>query len=242
MIIKRDDRGGADAAALGSELGAFIGRLHGVSYGRDDLARDYSNRGIQRTRLDVQYRSVDAWLTAHGVGASEAAACAVRTRSLGERLLDPGMCLVMGDLWPPSVRVAAGAIRVIDWEFAHYGQPLQDIAHFAAHAFLHAAERERARQSELLARRTLQAQEQERTRIARELHDTVAQDITAIRIEVERLGARPLARADRGDIAALEARCASLQRTIRDVLLDLRLSLIESAGFIPAARWAVERA
>lgn len=133
-------RGGADAAALGSELGAFIGRLHGVSYGRDDLARGYSNRGIQRTRLDVQYRSVDAWLTAHGVGASEAAACAVRTRWLGERLLDPGMCLVMGDLWPPSVRVAAGAIRVIDWEFAHYGQPLQDIAHFAAHAFLHACE------------------------------------------------------------------------------------------------------
>ena len=43
----------------------------------------------------------------------------------------------MGDLWPPSVFVnEASDIRLIDWEFVHFGRPLQDIGHFAAHCWM----------------------------------------------------------------------------------------------------------
>jgi hypothetical protein len=44
----------------------------------------------------------------------------------------------MGDLWPPSVLVRDGDLRVIDWELAHYGRPLQDVAHFRAHCWMQA--------------------------------------------------------------------------------------------------------
>lgn len=132
------ERDPAEAERRGAVLGRFIGRLHATTYGRDEFPRDYRNDGIQRTRLEVQYRPLAQWLRAAGFAARVADAAGARACALGERLLLPGSCLVMGDLWPPSVRVAGENLRIIDWEFTHYGQPLQDLAHLAAHAFLHA--------------------------------------------------------------------------------------------------------
>lgn len=128
----------AEAERRGAALGRFIGRLHATTCGREEFAREYRNDGIQRTRLEVQYRTLAEWLRAAGFAARVADAAGSRACALGERLLLPGSCLVMGDLWPPSVRVAGEKLRIIDWEFTHYGQPLQDLAHLAAHAFLHA--------------------------------------------------------------------------------------------------------
>jgi hypothetical protein len=42
----------------------------------------------------------------------------------------------MGDLWPPSVLVQGTDLRLIDWELAHYGRPLQDVAHWRAHLWM----------------------------------------------------------------------------------------------------------
>ena len=42
----------------------------------------------------------------------------------------------MGDLWPPSVLVAGDKLRIIDWEFAHFGFPFQDSAHLFAHLYM----------------------------------------------------------------------------------------------------------
>jgi 5-methylthioribose kinase len=42
----------------------------------------------------------------------------------------------MGDLWPPSIRVVPDGIRLIDWEFAHFGNPAQDLAHLDAHLWM----------------------------------------------------------------------------------------------------------
>ena len=89
---------------------------------------------MQETRLSVQYRAVADMLRVGGL--DDADALGERAEALGEHLLSPGRCLTMGDLWPPSVLVGAEGLRIIDWELAHYGRPLQDLAHWEAHLWM----------------------------------------------------------------------------------------------------------
>lgn len=133
------------ARAIGQQLGRFIGRLHAATAGDDELAERFDNRLMQETRLAVQYEAVGAMLADAGI--ADAEALGERAAALGERLLKPGICLTMGDLWPPSVLVAPDRLRIIDWELAHYGRPMQDVAHVAAHAWMqaHRAPHETAR-------------------------------------------------------------------------------------------------
>ncbi len=124
------------AGAIGQRLGRFIGRLHAATIGADEFAECFDNRAMQETRLAVQYEAIGDLLQTAGVDDAEALGeCA---EALGRRLLKPGVCLTMGDLWPPSVLVAPDRLRIIDWELAHYGQPAQDVAHIAAHLWMQA--------------------------------------------------------------------------------------------------------
>lgn len=137
------------APALGRRLGAFIGRLHARTCRREELAEAFDNRPMQETRFAVQYQGVSGMLKRARI--SDAGALGERAETLGETLLEPGCCLTMGDLWPPSVLVAEDGpcpnrreegsrkpsrIRLIDWELAHYGRPLQDVAHWQAHLWM----------------------------------------------------------------------------------------------------------
>jgi aminoglycoside phosphotransferase (APT) family kinase protein len=147
------------AAAHGRRLGRFLGRLHATTNG-PEYADAFDNSPMQETRFAVQYKSVADMLRTGGV--DDAAALGSRAESLGEELLDPGCCLTMGDLWPSSVLVMEhvgrpdrgekevsgrhpdrgasvdAGIRLIDWELAHYGRPLQDVAHWWAHLWMQA--------------------------------------------------------------------------------------------------------
>lgn len=105
-----------------------------------------------------------------------------------------------------------------------------------------AATRARQQQQEQLLRRVLRAQEEERTRVARDLHDTVAQDLSALRLEIERLTNRASEPRQHDALAQLEARSQEMLETVRRILLDLRLSILESMGLVPALRWLVDRA
>lgn len=125
---------GTEAAAHGRRLGHFLGRLHATTRNDERYADVFDNRPMQETRLAVQYRGVADMLRAGGV--DDAEALGNRAKSLGESLLAPGRCLTMGDLWPPSVLVTDDGLRLIDWELAHYGRPLQDVAHWLAHLWM----------------------------------------------------------------------------------------------------------
>ncbi len=119
----------ADALA---RLGAFVGRLHGTTLGARDLV-EWHQPEIAHVRLGVQYRPVAARLA----GVPDAAALGATAVALGERLRAPGRCVVMGDLWPPSVLVGPdGVLTVIDWELSTAGEPAQDVGHLAAHLWL----------------------------------------------------------------------------------------------------------
>jgi signal transduction histidine kinase len=100
---------------------------------------------------------------------------------------------------------------------------------------------ERQQQQERYLRGLLRAQEDERARIARDLHDTIAQDLAALRLEIERLSNRADAGALGPDLAGLEARTATILQTTRGILLDLRLTVLEGMGFLPSLQWHLER-
>jgi len=126
----------AHAPQLGRWLGGFIGRLHQSTQGDGEAARQFDNRSMQQTRHAIQYQAVGDLLRRAGV--PDAEALGRRAEALGETLLGPGLCLTMGDLWPPSVLVRPDALHLIDWELVHYGQPLQDLAHWQAHLWMQA--------------------------------------------------------------------------------------------------------
>lgn len=124
----------AAAPTLGHRLGTYIGRLHAATHNVSEYVEAFDNRPMQETRLAVQYRGVTEMLKTGGV--DDAAALAKQAETLGLQLLEPGCCLTMGDLWPPSVLVQGEQLRLIDWELAHYGHPLQDVAHWRAHLWM----------------------------------------------------------------------------------------------------------
>ncbi|MCB0558139.1 MAG: phosphotransferase [Lewinellaceae bacterium] len=132
----------ATGQRLGTNLGVFIGQLHRVTFQDEAIAKAIDNPQIQQSRLEVQYAQARRILT--GFGASNAAELGDKAEQLGEKYLTKGKCLIMGDLWPRSVLIGPkeGQARIIDWEFAHFGRPAQDVAHFLAHLWMlqHCAE------------------------------------------------------------------------------------------------------
>jgi PAS domain S-box-containing protein len=104
-----------------------------------------------------------------------------------------------------------------------------------------AALRENARQLETLSRRLLAAQESERRRVAHELHDEIGQLLTVVKLDLQTVLRQP------GTAAlapALKEGMESIDRVVarvRDLSLDLRPSMLDDLGLVPALRWYVQR-
>ena len=99
-------------------------------------------------------------------------------------------------------------------------------------------ERELAR-GELL-RKVITAQEDERKRVARELHDETTQALAALLMRVDQAGEAVRA----GQVPALEELRSLATRALDDVhrlILDLRPSVLDDLGLASAVRWYAER-
>lgn len=93
-----------------------------------------------------------------------------------------------------------------------------------------------------LSQRLIKLQDQERRRIARELHDSIGQCLAAIRmnldvVEKEAAALSPKAAKALRDCLALAQTCASDVRTISYLLHP---PLLDEIGLAPAVRWFVE--
>jgi signal transduction histidine kinase len=91
-----------------------------------------------------------------------------------------------------------------------------------------------------LSSRLLQAQDEERRRIARELHDSVGQCLTALKINIDVLRRSEfIAGVDAvlGESSALLDQALTETRTISHLLHP---PLLDEAGFVSAARWYVD--
>lgn len=136
-----------ESAVDGAALGEWLRGLHERTAGHSEFQALLRNKDVQEVRFEQQYCKVSSWLSAQGV--QDAERLGGVAEALGNRLLREGRCVIMGDLWPPSILVGSRGLRIIDWEFAHFGSPVQDVAHLAAHCWMgaHCAadDKERAR-------------------------------------------------------------------------------------------------
>ena len=101
---------------------------------------------------------------------------------------------------------------------------------------------EAERQMRQLSQRLVATQEEERKNLSRELHDHVAQVLTALRMELGRIERGRGRRATRGSARPWpNARqlVDSMFRTVRDLALGLRPSMLDDFGLQPALEWHV---
>lgn len=106
-------------------------------------------------------------------------------------------------------------------------------------------QREHAQRSEqemrLLSQQLVAAQEEERKKLTRELHDHVGQMLTALRMEI--------GRADRArgssepqlaqSISEAKRLLDTILRSVRDLVMGLRPSMLDDFGLTPALEWHV---
>ncbi len=104
---------------------------------------------------------------------------------------------------------------------------LVGLSQIAAIAIKNAQLYERQR---LLSRQIVNAQEEERQRLSRELHDSIGQLLTALGIQLDMLGNRPDAAAVAGDLREAAALTHQIHDEIRTISHDLRPPTLELTG------------
>jgi signal transduction histidine kinase len=138
-------------------------------------------------------------------------------------------------------------LRRLLWQTVLLGAAVALVAVFRLRTLERRSEEQRAmaqeaaRQMRRLAQERDAAQEEERKHLSRELHDHVAQVLTALRMELGRIE-RTRAPVD-ARIGAAVAECKKLVdnmfRTVRDLALGLRPSMLDDFGLQPALEWHV---
>jgi two-component system sensor histidine kinase UhpB len=94
--------------------------------------------------------------------------------------------------------------------------------------------------SRLRASQIINAQEEERKRIARELHDETSQVLTSLLISLAVLEKTLTTQEARDRIADTRALAHRTLRAIRSLSIDLRPSALDDLGLLPALRWYVK--
>ena len=91
-----------------------------------------------------------------------------------------------------------------------------------------------------LSHRLIEAQEEERRHMARELHDEVGQELTGLRLALEQIGRLPPAERD-ARLAVAHQATQELIARIRALSLDLRPAMLDDGGLLPALLWQLRR-
>ena len=93
---------------------------------------------------------------------------------------------------------------------------------------------------EVLSRQLVQVQEAERRHVARELHDHIGQELTALKLNLDRC-ASARADASAGVIQEARGRVDRLVKLVREMSLDLRPTMLDDLGLVPALHWHFDR-
>lgn len=97
-----------------------------------------------------------------------------------------------------------------------------------------------ATQLRQLSHQILQAQEDERQRLARELHDEAAQALTSLLVRLRLLERAHTPEEAQLRVAELRELTAQALEDVRRVALDLRPTILDDLGLAPALEWRVE--
>ncbi len=96
-----------------------------------------------------------------------------------------------------------------------------------------------------LSARLVQAQEDERRSVSRELHDEVGQALSAVLVELHNLSAGIAVRSEeqsRRHLETIKGLVESAIRVVRNMALLLRPSMLDDLGLIPALKWQAREA
>lgn len=100
--------------------------------------------------------------------------------------------------------------------------------------------KERTQELEVLSSRLLNAQEEERKRIAADLHDGIGQCLSAVKFMVETVIEQLKGKVDRLEIKSLDALVPLLQESseeIRNIIMNLRPSILDDLGILATIGW-----
>lgn len=135
-----------------------------------------------------------------------------------------------------KTRVKDGRVVDTSWAIAHLSDGTrigigQDIT-----------ERKRAQVAlQEFSRRVLEAQEAERQRIARELHDEIGQVLTAVRLNLQAVPEDGQIKRGQSYVEENINVVDEALRLVRDLSFELRPSLLDDLGLAAAVRWYVDR-
>lgn len=99
---------------------------------------------------------------------------------------------------------------------------------------------EDAQQLHRLSGEILQAQEEERRRVARELHDEAAQALTSLLVRLRLLERSPNPEEARQHVQNLRKLTAQALEEVRRVALELRPTILDDLGLVAALGWRVD--
>jgi len=100
--------------------------------------------------------------------------------------------------------------------------------------------RESGKELRILSNQLLSAEEKERKRIARELHDGIGQALSAIKFSVENSLGQLRKISDQSELESLQAIIPLTQKTIEEVrriVKDLRPSILDDLGILATINW-----
>ena len=220
---------GRAARQVGSALSAS-----GVAIWRSEQDAPEATWGSQPPNGEVvaQVSETGTILTSAGglasVPETEPVAWAFTPACIGERCL-----AVIGVAWDPP-QTLDGSERDL----------LGSLAGLVGVAVRNAELLERLQQKEQalqgLLRKTLTVQEEERRRLARELHDETSQVLSALMMNIDLLESQaPVDEGARARIAAVKALAEEAARNLDRMLFELRPALLDELGLMPAVRWYV---
>jgi signal transduction histidine kinase len=92
-----------------------------------------------------------------------------------------------------------------------------------------------------LLRKVISAQEEERKRIARELHDETCQMISAVGMSLDTALSAPAPPEVRQRVEDARALAHRTLSGVHELILDLRPSVLDDLGLVPAIRWLATR-
>ncbi|MFI1092563.1 phosphotransferase family protein [Streptomyces sp. NPDC020917] len=117
------------AVATAARLGDVLGTWHARTWGDEGVAARFADyEAFDQLRITPFHRAVAA---AHP-------AVAVRVAELADELQARRDCLVHGDFSPKNVLVGADGLMVLDFEVAHVGAAVFDLAFLQCHLILKA--------------------------------------------------------------------------------------------------------
>jgi two-component system sensor histidine kinase UhpB len=107
-----------------------------------------------------------------------------------------------------------------------------------------ARERVRRAEVEALAARLQAVREEERTRVAREIHDVLAQELTRLKLDIAWFSRRLAAPLDEGSQKALQHKLAGMMdltdtaiQSVQKIATELRPVVLDSLGLCAAVEW-----